>query len=93
MTPTSRRCQALAKQGATGASSVDNFIAKLKPQRSVWLMVPAAMAVAKDSTLSEFTGRVCDSGEGGWTLLAAVEEGSPAPVLSAALYQRFTSRG
>jgi 6-phosphogluconate dehydrogenase len=43
--------------------------------------------------LSEFSGRVSDSGEGRWTIAAAVDEGAPAPVLSAALYQRFMSRG
>jgi 6-phosphogluconate dehydrogenase len=58
-----------------------------------WLLDLTAMALAKDPTLADFTGRVSDSGEGRWTLLAAIEEGSPAPVLSAALYQRFTSRG
>ncbi len=58
-----------------------------------WLLDLTAMALAKDPTLADFTGRVSDSGEGRWTLLAAIEEGSPAPVLSAALYQRFASRG
>lgn len=58
-----------------------------------WLLDLTASALAKDSTLEHFTGRVSDSGEGRWTLLAAVEEGTPAPVLSAALYQRFASRG
>jgi len=58
-----------------------------------WLLDLTAIALAKDATLAGFTGRVSDSGEGRWTLLAAVEEGSPAPVLSAALYQRFSSRG
>jgi 6-phosphogluconate dehydrogenase len=58
-----------------------------------WLLDLTANALAKDPDLAGFTGRVSDSGEGRWTLLAAVEEGSPAPVLSAALYQRFSSRG
>ncbi len=58
-----------------------------------WLLDLTAMALAQDPTLAKFTGRVSDSGEGRWTLLAAIEEGSPAPVLSAALYQRFASRG
>jgi 6-phosphogluconate dehydrogenase len=58
-----------------------------------WLLDLTAAALAKDPGLSKFAGRVSDSGEGRWTLLAAVEEGTPAPVLSAALYQRFTSRG
>jgi 6-phosphogluconate dehydrogenase len=49
--------------------------------------------MTKDPQLAKFSGRVSDSGEGRWTILAAVEEGAPAPVLSAALYERFTSRG
>jgi 6-phosphogluconate dehydrogenase len=47
----------------------------------------------KHPDLAHFSGRVSDSGEGRWTIAAAVEEGCPAPVLSAALYQRFSSRG
>jgi 6-phosphogluconate dehydrogenase len=58
-----------------------------------WLLDLTAAALAKDPHLSQFTGRVSDSGEGRWTLMAAIEEGAPAPVLSTALYQRFTSRG
>jgi 6-phosphogluconate dehydrogenase len=51
------------------------------------------MEFIKNSDLSNFAGSVSDSGEGRWTITAAIEEGSPAPVLSAALYQRFSSRG
>jgi 6-phosphogluconate dehydrogenase len=58
-----------------------------------WLLDLTAQALIDDSELSEFEGRVSDSGEGRWTIKAAVDEGVPAPVLSAALYQRFTSRG
>jgi len=58
-----------------------------------WLLDLTASAFAKDSALSKFSGHVSDSGEGRWTLQAAIEEGAPAHVLSAALYQRFTSRG
>ncbi len=58
-----------------------------------WLLDLTAAALAKDPHLENFTGRVSDSGEGRWTILAAIEEGAPAPVLSTALYQRFTSRG
>jgi len=57
-----------------------------------WLLDLTAMALIESPDLSNFTGRVADSGEGRWTLLAAIEEGSPAPVLSTALYQRFSSR-
>src|SRR5437870_4170112 len=58
-----------------------------------WLLDLTASALSKDPELANFTGKVSDSGEGRWTIQAAIEEGSPAPVLSAALYQRFTSRG
>ena len=58
-----------------------------------WLLDLTAVALLKQPDLKTFSGRVSDSGEGRWTITAAVEEGAPAPVLSAALYQRFTSRG
>jgi 6-phosphogluconate dehydrogenase len=58
-----------------------------------WLLDLTAAALTEDPALSKFTGRVSDSGEGRWTINAAVDEGVPAPVLSAALYQRFSSRG
>ncbi len=52
-----------------------------------------AAALARDPALAQFAGRVADSGEGRWTVEAAIEEGVPAHVLSAALYARFESRG
>jgi len=58
-----------------------------------WLLDLTAIALAKSPDLSNFSGRVSDSGEGRWTVAAALDEGTPAPVLSAALYQRFSSRG
>ena len=58
-----------------------------------WLLDLTASALAKDPDLTKFSGHVSDSGEGRWTVTAAIDEGAPAPVLSAALYQRFTSRG
>jgi 6-phosphogluconate dehydrogenase len=58
-----------------------------------WLLDLTAAALVADPNLSKFEGRVSDSGEGRWTINAAVDEGVPAPVLSAALYERFTSRG
>jgi 6-phosphogluconate dehydrogenase len=58
-----------------------------------WLLDLTATALAKDANLSEFSGRVSDSGEGRWTIKAAIDEAVPVPVLSTALYQRFTSRG
>jgi 6-phosphogluconate dehydrogenase len=58
-----------------------------------WLLDLTASALVKDPDLAKFSGHVSDSGEGRWTITAAIDEGAPAPVLSAALYQRFTSRG
>jgi 6-phosphogluconate dehydrogenase len=58
-----------------------------------WLLDLTASALRQDSDLNKFTGRVSDSGEGRWTLQAAIDEGVPAPVLSAALFGRFESRG
>jgi 6-phosphogluconate dehydrogenase len=58
-----------------------------------WLLDLTAIALLEDPQLSTFTGRVSDSGEGRWTITAAIDEGTPAPVLTAALYQRFSSRG
>src|SRR5881296_2381173 len=58
-----------------------------------WLLDLTAASLVKDPALSQFTGRVSDSGEGRWTIKAAIDEAVPVPVLSAALYQRFTSRG
>jgi 6-phosphogluconate dehydrogenase len=58
-----------------------------------WLLDLTATALAKDQDLAEFTGHVSDSGEGRWTIKAAIDEAVPVPVLSAALYQRFSSRG
>jgi len=58
-----------------------------------WLLDLTAIAFAEHPSLEGYSGRVSDSGEGRWTINAAVEEGVPAPVLSAALFQRFDSRG
>ena len=58
-----------------------------------WLLDLTASALLEDPTLSQFAGRVSDSGEGRWTIKAAVDEAVPAHVLTAALYERFTSRG
>ncbi|HPF34798.1 MAG TPA: decarboxylating 6-phosphogluconate dehydrogenase [Candidatus Krumholzibacteria bacterium] len=60
---------------------------------SSWLLDLTATALAENPTLEGFAGRVSDSGEGRWTAIAAIETGTPAPVLTAALYQRFSSRG
>jgi 6-phosphogluconate dehydrogenase len=58
-----------------------------------WLLDLTAAALHEEPELARFSGAVSDSGEGRWTIQAAIEEGTPAPVLSAALYDRFTSRG
>src|SRR5205085_9602136 len=58
-----------------------------------WLLDLTAHALAKAPDLKGFGGRVSDSGEGRWTILAAIDESVPAPVLSAALFERFSSRG
>jgi 6-phosphogluconate dehydrogenase len=60
---------------------------------SSWLLDLTARALREDADLDHFTGRVSDSGEGRWTLAAAIDEGVPAPVISAALFSRFQSRG
>jgi 6-phosphogluconate dehydrogenase len=58
-----------------------------------WLLDLTATALIEDPALAKFAGRVSDSGEGRWTIKAAIDEAVPVPVLSAALYQRFISRG
>jgi 6-phosphogluconate dehydrogenase len=58
-----------------------------------WLLDLTAASLTEDPALSKFAGRVSDSGEGRWTITAAIDEGVPAHVLSAALYERFSSRG
>ena len=58
-----------------------------------WLLDLTADALQRDPTLAKFAGHVSDSGEGRWTIKAAIDEGQPAPVLTTALYERFSSRG
>ena len=60
---------------------------------SSWLLDLAAISLLGSPDLTKFAGRVSDSGEGRWTIVAAIDESVPAPVLSAALYERFSSRG
>jgi 6-phosphogluconate dehydrogenase len=60
---------------------------------SSWLIDLTADAFAKDPNLDSFTGRVSDSGEGRWTVMAAIEEGVPASIITASLFERFESRG
>jgi 6-phosphogluconate dehydrogenase len=85
--------------GRTGASMYDlNLpdITEVWRRGSViasWLLDLTSSALAADPDLKTFAGRVSDSGEGRWTITAAIDEGVPAYVLSAALYERFSSRG
>ena len=58
-----------------------------------WLLDLTAAALLEDPDLAQFAGRVSDSGEGRWTIKAAIDEAVPAPVLTTALYERFSSRG
>jgi 6-phosphogluconate dehydrogenase len=58
-----------------------------------WLLDLTAISLLSDQDLKQFSGRVSDSGEGRWTCQAAIETGTPAPLLTTALYERFTSRG
>jgi 6-phosphogluconate dehydrogenase len=58
-----------------------------------WLLDLTAAALVESPDLAEYAGRVSDSGEGRWTSIAAIDEGVPAPVLTASLYSRFASRG
>ena len=58
-----------------------------------WLLDLTAIALLESPDLASFSGRVSDSGEGRWTIVAAIDEGTPAEVLTAALYERFSSRG
>jgi 6-phosphogluconate dehydrogenase len=58
-----------------------------------WLLDLTAISLLDDPTLAKFAGRVSDSGEGRWTIKAAIDEGQPSHVLTAALYERFSSRG
>jgi len=60
---------------------------------SSWLLDLTASALVEDPNLGKFAGRVSDSGEGRWTIKAAIDEGVPVPVLTTALYERFASRG
>jgi 6-phosphogluconate dehydrogenase len=58
-----------------------------------WLLDLTAAALFQDPALTKFAGRVSDSGEGRWTIKAAIDEAVPVPVLTASLYERFSSRG
>ena len=83
-------------QNSTATTSTLREIAEVWRRSSVigsWLLDLTAAALRKNPELSSFEGHVSDSGEGRWTLQAAIDEGVPAPVISAALFGRFESRG
>ena len=65
----------------------------MRPTWRLAVGAATAAALATDPTLDDLSGRVSDSGEGRWTIHAGIDEGVPVPVLSAALYARFSSRG
>ena len=92
-TPRRRRC---AIRSTTSTSSTSPQITEVWRHGSVDQLVAAGShggSTRGRPELASFAGRVSDSGEGRWTIAAAIDEGVPAPVLSAALYQRFSSRG
>ena len=85
-----------ATPSTTSTTSICADIAEVWRRGSViasWLLDLTAAALAEDSALAKFAGRVSDSGEGRWTIKAAIDEAVPVPVLTTALYERFTSRG
>ena len=84
--------RALAHRGPDGEGLHTDGRIGLGHRRLAILDLTAA-ALFENPALSSFSGRVSDSGEGRWTITAAIEESAPAPVLTAALYQRFISRG
>ena len=90
-----RAADDLVKEKTIGANSLAD-IAEVWRRGSViasWLLDLTASALAADARLAKFGGRVSDSGEGRWTVKAALDEGMPVPVLTTALYERFSSRG
>lgn len=86
----------LVALGAMAATSVQQFVVLMVHNGSVigsWLLDLTATALAAAPSLAGDEGRISDSGDGRWTVQAAIDEGVPAPVLSEALYARFDSRG
>ena len=92
-TPKRRPC---ATRNIINTTSIWRDVAEVWRRGSViasWLLDLTATALAEDPKLTKFAGRVSDSGEGRWTIKAAIDEGVPVPVLTTALYERFASRG
>ena len=86
----------LSHPSCTRTTSICAAIAELWRRGSVvssWLLDLTSAALHESPDLADFTGRVSDSGEGRWTSIAAIDTGTPTPVLATALYSRFTSRG
>ena len=87
---------AVRSRNTTSSTSTSPAVAEVWRHGSVigsWLLDLTAGALKTDPTLTQFGGRVSDSGEGRWTLKAAIDTGVPAPVLSSALFDRFSSQG
>ena len=94
-TPTRRRRRSTTRS-TTATTSTSRRSPRSGGEGSVvasWLLDLTAAALHESPALDEFGGRVSDSGEGRWTSIAAIETGTPAPVLTAALFERFSSRG
>ena len=79
--------------GRMGSNMVRRFLKSQQECIVYDVHAEAVAALVQDPALSGFAGRVSDSGEGRWTIKAAIDEAVPVPVLTAALYERFTSRG
>ena len=95
-TPPTRRPRRCATPRRTSTTSTSRKVAEVWRRGSVvasWLLDLTAAALHESPTLDEFSGRVSDSGEGRWTVTAAIDEGVPAPVIATALFDRFTSQG
>ena len=90
--PRPRRCATPSIISTTSMSPICRSVAARQRRRS-WLLDLTALALGKSPDLANFSGHVSDSGEGRWTVSAAIDEAVPAPVLSAALFARFSSRG
>ena len=91
--PRRRRCATPRTTSTTSTSATSPRCGGAAASIASWLLDLTATALLEDPSLSKFAGRVSDSGEGRWTIMAAIDEAVPAPVLTAALYARFSSRG
>jgi 6-phosphogluconate dehydrogenase (decarboxylating) len=83
----------LNREVAIKVSARNALASENKHGGDCWLLDLTAISLLDQPTLEKFSGHVSDSGEGRWTINAAIDEGAPVPVLSAALFQRFDSRG